>query len=73
MGPEVDEGLVDLLDVGGLLDSRLLRGTVSRDLWILAVDLELELLLNVRPEKSEQILGIFSVIQLSILVQISVL
>lgn len=73
MGPEVDEGLVDLLDVGGLLDSRLLRGTVSRDLRILAVDLELELLLNVRPEKSEQILGIFSVIQLSILVQISVL
>ena len=73
MGPEVDEGLVDLLDVGGLLDSGLLRGTVSRNLWILAVDLELELLLNVRPEKSEQILGIFLVIQLSILVQISVL
>lgn len=53
VGPEVDERLVDLLDVGRLLDSGLLRGTVGRDLQILAVDLELELLLNVSPEKSE--------------------
>lgn len=73
MGPEVDERLVDLLDVGRLLDSGLLRGTVGWDLQILAVDLELELLLNVSPEKSKQILRIFLVVQLPVLVQISVL
>lgn len=66
MSPEVDEGHVDLLHVGGLLDARV-------SLSLVIVDLELELLLDVHPERLQQVLGISVLVQEPELAQVSIL
>jgi len=73
MRPKINERLVYLFDVGCLLQGRLLGVAIGWDLGASAVDLVLELLLDMTPKQFEQVLGIHLLIKLAILVQIPVL
>lgn len=65
MCPKVDEGHVDLLHIGSLFNA-----CVS--LSLAKVDLELELILNMHPERLKQVLGISIFVQEPILAQVSI-
>jgi len=67
---EVDEGSIDLFYVGLLFVLRLVLEALRRH--SIAVDLICELVLNVNPEHSEQILWVSLFIEVPILVQIIV-
>lgn len=69
MGPECHETDIDLLDVGRLLNDRL---RLEHRGWHVGVDLELELLLDVRPEQAQEVAWVSLSVEVPILVQVDI-